>query len=65
MKEGWLCPRCRKILAPWVEECKCKPSYVGTPMPIEALPLTLTPSTGGPWPQDEWAVETGAKRRES
>ena len=23
MKEGWICPRCGKALAPWVSECAC------------------------------------------
>ena len=23
MKEGWICPRCGKALAPWMPECSC------------------------------------------
>lgn len=23
MKEGWICPKCGKVLAPWVPECDC------------------------------------------
>ncbi len=24
MMEGWLCPRCNKINAPWVSQCSCE-----------------------------------------
>lgn len=27
MKEGWLCPRCNKVNAPWVSQCSCKDFY--------------------------------------
>lgn len=23
MLEGWICPRCKRINAPWVEHCDC------------------------------------------
>lgn len=23
MMEGWLCPRCKKVNAPWVSQCTC------------------------------------------
>lgn len=23
MKEGWICPKCGKVLAPWIPECDC------------------------------------------
>lgn len=26
MNEGWLCPRCKKINAPWVSSCSCSES---------------------------------------
>jgi len=26
--EGWICPRCQKVWAPWVKECTCKPVLV-------------------------------------
>ena len=22
-QEGWICPRCRKVNAPWVMQCSC------------------------------------------
>lgn len=25
--EGWICPRCRKSLAPWIGGCNCKSQY--------------------------------------
>ena len=25
--EGWICPRCGKVHAPWVAECDCKPRW--------------------------------------
>lgn len=24
LQEGWLCPRCQKINAPWVSQCPCE-----------------------------------------
>lgn len=23
LKEGWICPRCGRVLAPWKSECRC------------------------------------------
>lgn len=23
IQEGWVCPRCKKVLAPWVSYCDC------------------------------------------
>ena len=23
MKEGWICPRCGRVWAPWIPQCKC------------------------------------------
>lgn len=25
-KYGWICPRCKKVNAPWVNQCPCQPS---------------------------------------
>lgn len=27
MKEGWICPKCGKVLAPWVPACDCYKQY--------------------------------------
>lgn len=26
MQEGWLCPRCRRVNAPWTPSCSCSES---------------------------------------
>lgn len=26
LQEGWLCPRCQKVNAPWVSQCSCENS---------------------------------------
>lgn len=26
MTEGWICPKCGRVLAPWMSECPC--SYI-------------------------------------
>ena len=28
MKEGWMCPRCGKVNAPFIASCDCKPDEV-------------------------------------
>ena len=28
MKEGWLCPRCGTINAPFIGHCECKPNTI-------------------------------------
>lgn len=27
MKEGWLCPRCKKVNAPFTSSCNCQENY--------------------------------------
>ena len=56
--EGWVCPRCQKVYAPWVRECNCNPPYRDTiTYPIEptnpwVIPWSpFSPSyTGNPFP---------------
>lgn len=35
MAEGWVCPRCQLVLAPHVDEHRCKPP--GPPNPVPAV----------------------------
>ncbi len=53
---GWICPRCAKVHAPFVPECKCAPGLVGGPIGIPVpsypypgtagdVPFRLTPNT--------------------
>lgn len=47
MMEGWLCPRCKKINAPWVSQCTCTECH-------ETI-TPNTPVTGDPpftWPNN-------------
>jgi hypothetical protein len=30
--EGWVCPRCNKVNAPWKSQCDCVPTYYGIPI---------------------------------
>lgn len=60
MMEGWLCPRCKRVNAPWVSQCTCTGCH-------ETI-TTNTPVTGDPpftWPNDlNWATccDTTAKK---
>lgn len=37
MKEGWLCPRCKKVNAPWVSQCTCNET-ITTNIPVTGDP---------------------------
>ena len=50
MNEGWICPRCKKSLAPWVRECDC-PNYEDYPKYDPKMP-----STGDPLPVSGYTV---------
>ena len=32
LKEGWICPRCGKVNAPWVPQCVCAPKEPTAPV---------------------------------
>ena len=35
MKEGWLCPRCGSINAPFIDQCTCKSNIKEEPLDIQ------------------------------
>lgn len=37
MKEGWICPRCGKVNAPFMPSCDCTSSYHSTADPLNFL----------------------------
>lgn len=45
--EGWVCPRCKRVNAPWVKECSCWPGTAITAIWPEGHRY---PSTGDPVP---------------
>jgi len=51
MNEGWICPRCGKVLAPWIRECDCK--VTSSP---SAEPYYPEPRTGDPIPPNWWWI---------
>lgn len=47
MMEGWLCPRCKKVNAPWVSQCSCKDFWSDK--------ITYNPCN---IPRDNWTATT-------
>lgn len=35
MKEGWICPRCGSINAPFIGQCTCKSNIMAEPLDIQ------------------------------
>ena len=69
MKEGWVCPKCGKVLAPWVPECDCYkehplagkpvyPNYDGHPV-YEPAPYWTNPEWKAPVPMCATAESEG------
>lgn len=48
MMEGWLCPRCKKVNAPWVSQCTCTDFYSNK--------NNCNLSTTEMYPKDNWSV---------
>jgi hypothetical protein len=59
MNEGWVCPKCGRVFAPWVSECKyCGPGMIpltgfSYPEP-PPWPIPHPPSTGDPLPPPQY-----------
>ena len=43
MNEGWLCPRCSKINAPFVSQCNCVPDRISVKLPDTGSYTTAVP----------------------
>ena len=43
MDQGWLCPKCGKVLAPWREECDHMAPFSVKPLPGSSDPTPLHP----------------------
>lgn len=49
MMEGWLCPRCKRVNAPWVSQCTCNETITTNTPIVGDQPFT--------WPSDiNWAT---------
>lgn len=48
MKEGWICPRCGKVNAPFIGACDCKPN----------MPASNANSECGCGGQHEWHISS-------
>lgn len=44
MMEGWICPRCGKVNAPWMPCCNCTPALVSPTLPND-------------WPQPRYTTD--------
>ena len=49
MQQGWECPKCGAVLAPWVQEC---PHCVKGTITIKPAPA----ETGAPQPEPPWEI---------
>lgn len=54
MTEGWLCPRCKKVNAPWVPQCTCGEDQNSTTNIAELS--KKNPSIA--WPDQWWGSTT-------
>lgn len=46
MMEGWLCPRCHKVNAPWVSQCSCEDFWRDKIIAIHVLQERIRETTG-------------------
>jgi hypothetical protein len=51
MNEGWVCPKCGSVYAPWVDKCeKCCGVSSGGVSPFPIVPGNAQPWVHVPWP---------------
>jgi hypothetical protein len=55
MNEGWICPRCKQINAPWVMRCTC---YAVIVPPVPSLPDPYPPQPGHTIGDDAESLKT-------
>lgn len=54
--QGWECPRCNTIHAPWVEACSCIAiEYKKAP---SVIPFFYPSPTVDAWPETRWTITT-------
>lgn len=65
MKEGWICPKCGKVLAPWVSECDCYRQQTNSQYPDTQQLNTLREIYVNPvyepapyWTNPDWKAPT-------
>lgn len=56
MNEGWVCPKCAKVLAPWIKECNCQIEALPCLIPWPGYPIKPGPTTGDPLPPPSLTV---------
>jgi hypothetical protein len=52
MQEGWLCPKCGRVNAPFMDHCDCVPKITYIPF-VPYSPLPQFPNYP-PWPYRPW-----------
>jgi predicted ATP-dependent serine protease len=52
MNNGWICPKCGKVYAPWVSQC----GYCNDKIVVQPVFPRKEPSTGDPFPDDHTII---------
>ena len=56
IQEGWVCPRCGRVNAPWLPNCSCNPVST-TATTTTTSPPTASSVTESPHIKAEWTNE--------